>query len=73
MHGVIAEGDVHCPAIVNYFHSPKSVLGVPSPSDDGGAFEGDFATVPVEEYLTPGIAQGGHQEEVVGETGETVG
>ena len=34
----------------------QSVLGVPPPSDDGGAFEGDFATVPLEEYLTPGIA-----------------
>ena len=47
-------------------------FGVPPASDDGGAFEGDFATMPVKEYLTPGITQGGHQEELVGEAGETV-
>ena len=73
MLGIVTEGDICCPATVNNFHAPKSVLGVLPPSDDGGAFEGDFATVPVEEYLTPGIAQGGHREEVVGEAGETVG
>ena len=73
MHGVVAEGDVRCPAIVDNFYTPKSVFGVPPPSDDGGAFEGDFTTVLVEEYLTPGIAQGDHQEEVVGEAGEMVG
>jgi hypothetical protein len=67
------EGDICCPAIVDNFHTPKSVLGVPPPSEDGGAFEGDFATVSVEEYLAPGIAQGCHQEEVVGEAREMVG
>ena len=71
--GVIAEGDLCCPAIINNFHTPKSVLGVLPPSEDGDAFEGDFATVLVKEYLAPSIAQGCHGEEVVGEAGETVG
>jgi hypothetical protein len=48
-------------------------LGVSSPSEDGGAFKGDFATVLVEEYLALGIAQSCHQKEVVGKTRETVG
>ena len=67
------EGDACCPAIVNNFYTPKFVFGVPPPSDDGDAFEGDVATLPVKEYLTPGIAQGGHREKIVGEAGETVG
>ena len=58
--GFVAEGDICCPAIVDNFYMPKSVLGVPPPSDDGGVFEGDFATVSVEEYFAPGIAQGCH-------------
>jgi hypothetical protein len=66
-HGFVAEGDICCPAIVNNLYVPKSVFEVPPPSDDGGAFKGDFATVSVEEYFALGIAQGCHQEEVVGE------
>ncbi len=72
MLGIVAEGDICCPATVNNFHAPKSVLGVLPPSEDGGAFEGDFATVSLEEYLAPSIAQGCHREEVVGKAGETV-
>ena len=60
----------HCQQLL---HVKVCFLGsVPPASDDGGAFEGDFATMPVKEYLTPGITQGGHQEELVGEAGETV-
>ena len=70
---VVAEGDICCPVIVNNFQVPKSVLGIPPPSEDGGAFKGDFTTVLVEQYLAPGIAQGCHQEEVVGVAGEMVG
>ncbi len=60
MLGFVTEGDICCPAIVDNFNAPKSVFGVLPPSDDGGAFEGDFTTVLVEEYLTPGITQGCH-------------
>ncbi len=73
MLGVVAEGDICCPAIVINFHMPKTVFGVPPPSEDGGAFENDFTIVSVEEYLAPSIAQGCHHKEIVGEAGETVG
>jgi hypothetical protein len=51
-------------------YTPKAILGVTPPLQDGFPIEGDFATCFVEKYLAAHVAQDGDGEEIVDEAGE---
>ncbi len=61
--GLVMEGNLSCPAVINNFYLPKAILGVSS--QDSLAMECDFATCFVKNYFTACIAQDGNREEIV--------
>jgi hypothetical protein len=55
----ISDGEFGCPAIIDNHDTPKAILGVTPPSQDGFPIKGDFATCFVEKYLAFCVAQDG--------------
>ncbi len=63
--GHVKDGETSCPAIIADLDSPKAILGVVPPLQDGLAIECDFATCFVKKYFAARIAQDGNGEEIV--------
>ncbi len=64
------DGKLSCPAIFNDHDSPKAILRVAPPLQDGFDVEGDFSTSFVKEYLTTHITKDSNGEEIVDEAME---
>jgi hypothetical protein len=68
----VTDGKFGCSAVVDNHDSPKAILGVAPPLQDGFAIEGDFATCYVKNYLAACITQDGNGEEIVDKAGESM-
>jgi hypothetical protein len=68
----IMDGKLSIPAIVNNLDSPKVILWVAPPLQDGFAVEGDFATNFVKKHLAAHVEQDGKTEENVDKTRESM-
>ncbi len=68
--GDVVDGQFGRPAIINDHDTPKSILGVTPPLQEGFPVKGDFATCVVEKYLASCVAQDGNGEEIVDKAGE---
>ncbi len=55
--GKTVDGEFGHPAIIDDHDTPKAILGVTPPLQDGFPVKGDFATCFVEKFLAPCIAQ----------------
>jgi hypothetical protein len=71
--GDITDGKLGCPAYVDNHDSPKAIIGVTPPAQDGFAVKGNFATCFVKEYLAARVAQDGDVEEIIDKAGELMG
>jgi hypothetical protein len=58
--GLVVDGKLSCPALVDNLDLPKAILGVAPPLQDGLAFKCDFAICFSRKYLAAHVAQDGN-------------